>query len=332
MTAPLDQRKPRRGERTLRFFRLLPFLCALPLMLVPGAETAEAVRASLALCYFSVIPSLFPFLVLSELLLRGGLGELLPRALLRPLEKRLSLSSHAVTALLLGWLCGFPVGARCLLGAREEGRISDEECERALLFCGIPSPAFLIGAVGGRIAGGRRTGVMLYALCVGVSLLLGLLLARFDRAKQKKEVSPLACRAESPTPRMSRLLTEAVGGALGGILQVCAYVLFFSAVSALGKTLLEWCGAPMGVSAIVASLLEISGGMQAAIALEAPKLCIPLAAFCAGWSGLSVHLQVLALAKDHPIAVGRYLGVKLLQGLLCALLAYGALFLFPFFG
>ena len=332
MTARIDQASASKKGRASRLLPLLPFLFALPLMLLLGARIAEALRQALKLCYFSVIPSLFPFLVLSELLLRGGLGELLPRALLRPLERSLRLSSHAVASLLLGWLCGFPVGARCLLGAREAGRITSEECERALLFCGVPSPAFLIGAVGGRITGGWRTGVLLYGLSLGVSLLLGLLLARLRGPKETRRAED-ACTAQTEeTPRISLLLTEAVGGALGGILQVCAYVLFFSAVSSLARMLLEGLGASDALCAIAAALLEISGGMQEAAALAEARISIPLAAFCAGWSGLSVHFQVLALGKEHPASVGRYLGVKLLQGLLCALFACISLFLFPLFG
>ena len=76
--------------------------CLLALLLLPDAS-AEAARDALALCAQTVIPSLFPFFVLSSLLVSCGAGEILS-SLLAPLMRPLfGLSGAGAAALALGF-------------------------------------------------------------------------------------------------------------------------------------------------------------------------------------------------------------------------------------
>ena len=114
---------------------LLAVLCCFSALLLLPEVSAQAARDAMLLCAQTLIPSLFPFFVLSSLLIACGASELLS-ALLSPLMRPLfGLSGTGAAALALGLCGGYPVGARTAAELVENGALSQEEGERLLAFC-----------------------------------------------------------------------------------------------------------------------------------------------------------------------------------------------------
>lgn len=91
---------------------LLAVLCCFSALLLLPEVSAQAARDAMLLCAQTLIPSLFPFFVLSSLFIACGASELLS-ALLSPLMRPLfGLSGAGAAALALGLCGGYPVGAR----------------------------------------------------------------------------------------------------------------------------------------------------------------------------------------------------------------------------
>ena len=124
---------------------LLAVLCCFSALLLLPEVSAQAARDAMLLCAQTLIPSLFPFFVLSSLLIACGASELLS-ALLSPLMRPLfGLSGTGAAALALGLCGGYPVGARTAAELVENGALSQEEGERLLAFCNNAGPGFLLG-------------------------------------------------------------------------------------------------------------------------------------------------------------------------------------------
>ena len=258
-------------------------------------------------------------MVASELILSSGVGEWLLRPVSRPLQALLRLPRAGCCAVLLGMLCGFPVGAKCAVSALERGALSREEAERVLLFSTNPSSAFLISAVGISLYDSRRFGLLLYAVVLLSQLAIGLLFTHLSPSKANAtRANELPLTAPPPTAG-AKLFTNAIRSSCSGILLVCAYVVFFSALMGTLSLMLEQLGATPQWKAAVSSLLELSCGVSTAAALSNARLSAVLCAFAAGWSGISVHCQLLSVTEPHRLRLRPYLIAKLLQGALCAL-------------
>lgn len=122
---------------------LLAVLCCFSALLLLPEISAQAARDAMLLCAQTLIPSLFPFFVLSSLLIACGASELLS-ALLSPLMRPLfGLSGTGAAALALGLCGGYPVGARTAAELVENGALSRDEGERLLAFCNNAGPGFL---------------------------------------------------------------------------------------------------------------------------------------------------------------------------------------------
>ena len=135
------------------------------------------------------------------------------------------------------------------------------------------------------------------------------------RNKNKTDIVPVSSFA----PKSSILqFTSAVQSAARGIITVCAYVIFFSAfVGCLGATIREM-GVPEFFGTVMFGFFELTSGVCSAAAIGNFKTAAVLCAFFAGWSGLSVHFQIMSICADKGISFRNYFLAKLCQGILCA--------------
>ncbi|MBE6634393.1 MAG: hypothetical protein E7620_08665 [Ruminococcaceae bacterium] len=296
-------------------------LCFCILLFFKSPEiVAGAAQRGLTLCAKSVIPALFPFSVIAGLLLSTGAGPMLIRPLSSLLCPRLQLSEEGCCAMLLGILCGAPIGATSAATAARAGRISSEEAERILLLSGNASPAFLINSVGVSLVGNKRFGVLLFGVVICCQTAVGVLFllsaGKASPTEKQESREPIIAPAEG----FGILFARAVRASCDAMLTVCAFVIFFSVLTgALGAVLTRF-SIGKGITALLLCISEPIGGMSAAASLTDPLLTPALCGFCGGWMGLSVHCQILAACNSVPISWGRYLAAKLLQGLLCGLL------------
>ena len=144
----------------------LGLLAVMAGLLAASETAAQAVREGLALCGGSVIPALFPFLVVSRLFVATGSAAALGQ-LLAPLTRRmLGVSGPGGTAMLLGLLGGYPVGAQTAGELVRTGAVSRQEGQRLLLFCNNCGPAFALGVAGVGCFGSLRAGALADP-CVG---------------------------------------------------------------------------------------------------------------------------------------------------------------------
>ena len=309
----------------------LALLCAtLALMLYPQ-PAMEAARSGLRLCYNVIIPSLFPFFVLSSLVVELGLAGYLGRlleGLMRPLFR---VGGACASAVALGFIGGYPVGAKTAIGLYESGQCTRTEAERLLAFCNNSGPAFIFGVVGAGVFGSGALGLLLYLVHMAASLLVGLLF-RFYRPGEGPRRGRLQ-GAQFQTASFPAAFTHSVTGALSSTLNICAFVLFFTVtIRMLSLTgvltglarLLSLLFGPLGfdqswAQRLLTGVLEVSSGVSS---LTDGSLSgrLSMAAFMLGWAGLSVHCQVLAFLGDSGLSMRTYLAGKLLHGGLSAAL------------
>ncbi len=306
------------------------------LVAAPDQAIAGA-KDGLTLCFNVIVPSLFPFFVLSSLVVDLGLAAYLGRALeglMRPLFR---VSGSCAAAVALGFIGGYPVGARTALQLYQQGLCSKREAERLLSFCNNSGPAFILGVVGAGVFGDSRVGLLLYLTHALASLLVGLLF-RFYGGTERKYRS----RSQSKPIQVVTVpaaFTGAVTRSLQSTLNICAFVVFFAVVlqlmssygvfTALAKLLAMAGLEPEWARRLVAGLLELSSGVSSLRDSAHLAGRVSMAAFMLGWAGLSVHCQVLSFLVDSGLSAKTYLLGKLCHGLIAAALTWCLTRLFP---
>lgn len=297
------------------------------LLLLYPQEGSSAAREGLRLCFELIIPSLFPFFVLSSLLISLGFASLMGHCLQGLLWPLFRLGPAAATPLLLGAIGGYPVGARSAAQLYESGALSASDALRLSVFCNNCGPAFLFGVAGFGVFGSREAGVLLFSTHLGAALLLALVL-RFIPAHTEERRT--AC-APSPTNSFSSVFPDCVRDAFSSTLNVCAYVVLFCVLLRLLGCVgfLPWLSlqvsallplSPALCQSLLGGFFELSGGISSLKALCAEPAALPIAAFLLGWGGLAVHCQSLPFWKRCLPSLRPYFIGKFLQGLIAAVL------------
>ena len=306
-------------------------LCALFCLIFASPQVISHARDALKLCAELILPSLFPFFVLSILLSKLGLPALLGR-LLSPAASRLfGVSGAGASALFVGLCGGYPMGCAYIVEMVGSGAVSKEEAERLLGFCNNSGPAFIVGAVGAGIFGSPSVGLALYGIHILSAVLTGLLL-------RKKGFSGSAPPAVKPLP-FSAALPQAVLQAVSAALGVCGFVVCFTVLaglldavgwfSLLAGRLSALTGAELHFSrALLTGILELGSGVGAMRGLSVSPANLSLAAGVLGWGGISVHFQTLSLLCDTEIKSALHFAGRLMSAIISAVLAYLISFLF----
>jgi len=316
----------RTGSRDLLTGAAL-LLAAASLVIWPQ-ETMSAMREGLSLCGNVIIPSLFPFFVLSSLVVELGMARYIGRLLEPVMFPLFRVTGACASALALGLIGGYPVGARTAISLYQNGQCSRTEAERLLAFSNNCGPAFIFGVVGTGVFGSGQAGLLLYATHLASSLLVGLLFRFYGKHEDRTQHRLSSAFQAVNVPSA---FTHAVTRSVSSLLNICGFILFFtvmlrilsvsgilSALAASLSLLLSPAGlSPQWGERLLTGLLEVSSGVTS-LTFGNLHGRLSMAAFMLGWAGLSVHCQVLAFLTDSGLSSRTYLLGKILHGLFSA--------------
>lgn len=213
-----------------------------------SSDCAAAVRTALQLCLTSAIPSLFPFFAASSLAISCGLAQSLGN-LFSPLMRHcFHLPGCGAAALFLGFLGGYPAGARMAAELWHSSLCTKDEAEALASVCNNTGPAFLIGMCGCGLFDSLQFGLLLYIIHI-----LSALLTAFLLRPKTLPVSASSHKLPEELP-FCRLLTQSVISAGRSCLMISSFILFFS---------------------VILCLLRLTGILSAVCAAAAPALSVP---------------------------------------------------------
>lgn len=292
-------------------------------MLARGGLIIRYSRDALYMCFELIIPSLFPFFVMSGLLIYSGFGSAVERAA-RPIMRPLfNVAPAGAAAFAAGLISGFPLGAATAAELYSAGCLSKTEAERLMAFSSNSGPLFIIGTVGAAIYCSPALGVTLYIIHILSSVLVGLIFSRWGLSRHSSPPMRLITR-EQP---LTEVFSSALSRAAQSILTVCFAIIFFSALS---RAMLDLLPLPPLIYAAASGVCEFSTGVLGVSGLDisgAGKLV--MTSFIIGFSGLCVHLQVIAMTSGAGLSHAPYFIGKLLHGGIAAMLTLAAMRLMP---
>ena len=288
-----------------------------------GGEAVARLRGAAALffpVFFGAALLLFPDV--SAAAAREGvalcLQTVLPAGVMYPL---FGVSGAGASALILGLLGGYPVGARTVAELYGRGEIAREEAEQLLAFCNNSGPGFFLGVCGTAVFGSARAGAYLYLIHVGAALVTGVLLRRDLGLPRRKAVS----RQRAPFD-LAAALPAAVQSSFAAVGSVSAFVIFFMVLLRLLSLVPALAALPPLPRAALFGFVEMTNGVNA---LSATRTGFVLCAAIMNWGGLSVQAQTCAMLAGSALSARRCVigkAVQALAGVPLALLAAQRLF------
>lgn len=281
-------------------------------LLIHSKLSKEYAALGLNTWFTNIIPALLPFMILSGILIRLNLAPMFAKPfgiLLRPVFK---LNDYCIYVLIIGFFCGFPMGAKSCMDLYRGDRLTKEETEYLLAFTNNIGPSYFTGYVLNEIYQPKN---LLFScfLMFGVPFLYGLCL-RHTLYRTKISASP---RQTPPQKRtfytFFDAIDESITGALTQITILGGYMIFFN----LFVVILFLAFRTKPIYFLLHSLVEISGGFMMFAHASLPyktKLLFVHAAL--SFNGLCCLFQTLHLLKGTDISGQKYM---LHKAILCSI-------------
>lgn len=297
-----------------KFLAVLLGVVIILFVVFPGTISRGA-KFGLTLWFHTVLPALLPFMVLSNFMIKqnitGGVGRIS-----YPLLKRVfGLSRAGCYPAVIGFLSGYPIGAKTTAQLYREGRISKEEAQYLLSFCNNLSPMFLVEYIGIHCMGLKVPAMLLFLIFL--SGWIGSFFAGRKRFYRENADSLKISRCQGQTVIAS--LDESILDAFLTITKIGGYIILFSILAQLVSELLQ-------VSAIIKyigiGILEITtgGAVISEMCTGEKAMKSILVALCA-FGGLSSIAQTASVLAGTDLSTGKYLLAKIRQAVIAACLS-----------
>ena len=340
---------------------ILPFILVLftICLVVFSSSNLIATKNGLTLWATCVVPSLFPFFVITNLLSHTKVVSVIGKLLDKFMRPLFNVPGIGGFAFVMGLISGYPVGAKIVADFREKGLVTQDEGERLLAFTNNSGPLFILSSVGIALFGDTKTGLLLLGTHILACITVGIILARFSKKnkfensydtiknKFERKNDSQSCNSENITfKNLGEVLTSSINSSISTILMIGGFVVIFSVIiSILNQTnildklstllypILNFLNIDLEFAKpLLSGILELTNGVNlvANIPTKLISQNIILSAFLLGFGGFSVLLQVYSIVSKTDLSMKKYLVGKFLQGIIAGIYTFLALKFLPF--
>jgi len=287
-----------------RRFYLAAFMFTIFLLFIRESRiVVSAAEDGIQLCIRSIIPSLFPFLLLSNIVTNSLYGSRIPY--LSSITKYLGIPEGMESVIMLGFLSGYPVGAQSINTMYKMQMVTQRTAQRMLAYCNNAGPSFIFGILSSLFAEIKPLwtlwGIHVFSAIV-VAIALAVKTSEHCQIPSKQSVNIAECLEHS----------------IKSMAIICAWVVVFRIIISFLNALLNQL--PKTIIILLTGLLELTNGCIILNELPNQGLRYIFCALFLGLGGMCVGMQTISVTKDTGI--GLYFPGKVLQASLSVLMAY----------
>lgn len=314
-------------------FTILFIIFTLSLFLFSSTNFIAAQKGIL-LWATTILPSLFPFFIATELLCKTNFIQILGKFLNKFMKPIFNVPGESATALILGTISGYPVGAKVICNLKNQKLINKYEAERLLAYTNNSGPLFILSSVGVALFHNKKIGIILLISHLISALIVGFI---FRNWKKNKTVitSSTFQKKESQMIKISDLgeiLSDSIKNSIITVLTIGGFVILFSVIISILQNsgvfiLLSDFLYNFGISkdfsfALFSGILELTNGMSNSSFFynTSPITSILLTSFLLGFGGLSIMFQIYSIIAKEGISIKPYILGKFLQGIFSVLI------------
>ncbi|MGN1299681.1 MAG: sporulation integral membrane protein YlbJ [Candidatus Scatovivens sp.] len=327
-------------KKFLFTFLILAFILSLVLF---SKSNLDAAKNGLLIWTNSIIPSLFPFFVATELLCSTNFINIMGDYLNRFMRPLFNVPGQGSFALIMGIISGYPTGAKIVCNLRNNKLCSKIEAERLLAFTNNSGPLFIISVVGISIFSNAEIGYLLLFTHILSAITIGIIFRFWKKSIDSPTKTTLPIKSNVNQNDFASILTESIKKSISTILTIGGFVVIFSVIISILENFyfFEFFGKILSLFNIsdklsipfLSGFIELSNGISRLRITNTPNISniIILAAFLLGFGGISVALQVYSIISKTDISIKPYILAKLLQGIIASTYTFLILNFIPLF-
>ena len=300
-------------------------------ILTSSESIMETVGFSFGVWKNNIFPSLFPFFVLSHILINYGFVELVGE-LFKPFMRLFKLKGVSAFVFIMSLVSGFPSNAKYVRELYISGLINEYEGSKILTFTHFSNPLFILGTVSIMFLNNKEVGILiLFCHYIG-NIIVGFLFRNYYVSQNndgsvsfKKAILEMHKKRLSNNKSFGGIVSEALLNGINTLLLIFGVVTFFLVVTTIIDNNI---GLPKYYQSILNGIFEMTQGLKYVSLLDIPlKIKGTLSVLFISFGGLSVHMQILSILSDTKIRYYPFLVARIIHCCISSLLFY---FLFDY--
>lgn len=294
-------------------------------VLLESSSVLDTVSFSFNVWAYNLFPSLFPFFVISSILIDCGFPEFLSSILSKFMNKIFKVNGIGAFVLIMSMLSGFPSSAKYTKELYLNKSINAKEATKLLTFTHFSNPLFILGTISVTFLNNKETGLIILMIHYFCNIIIGLIfrnyyISEYDNNNYRLAFSNMQKKRSSTNKNFGEIIHTALTSSINTLLLVLGVVTMFLIITTLINNNL-----PINdyYKSIINGIFEMTQGLKSIAALDIPlKVKSMFCVFFISFGGLSVHMQIISIISNTNIKYFPYLCARIIHGLLSMILMY----------
>lgn len=301
-------------NKILNIIIVLITLFILSQVVVKKLLVYNSINYALNIWVKSLIPTLFPFFVISDFLINYNFTAYIPKFFKKICKFLFNITDNMLTILLLSIISGFPSNARNTRTLYDNGLISLDEANHVLIFSHFSNPLFILTTVALFFLNDKDIGIILLISHYLSNFLLGIMFRGYfthnDMISNNKNIK---CD-------FGNIFINSIKKSVDTVLLICGIMSIFLLLSSI---IINTFNFNVYNSMLIKGILEMTIGIEALGKLNLAITYKAVIASCfLAFGGFSVHMQVMSQLTNTKIQYRYYFVGRLYQMILSGIITY----------
>lgn len=309
--------------------KFLLFMITLSFLLILSKQNFESVKDSVMVFITNILPSLFPFILFTEVILHTNMINILSRIFGRIISKVFKVNNNASSAVIIGFLCGFPMGAKTVNTLYTQNKISRKDAKILLSFVNNCNPAFILSTIGVAVFYNIQIGVILLTSHLISAILIGIIYSRIYNTVIIHENSQFLNSFNEKTNKIKKNISSfeiiklSIFNAFKTLSNILGFIIIFNLLFNILYTLFNNLNIDNNIVKFISSIFEVTKGCYNINNITTNlDNRILLTSFALGFSGLCIICQIYSTICDSNFKLRDIVIPKIFHGIISTLITY----------
>lgn len=306
------------NKKTSNILMICLLLSLVIFMITRSNKVIESVTFSISIWKDNLFPTLFPFFIISSLLMNYGFVDIIGYFLSYPMQKLFHLPGCCGFVLASSMFSGFPSGAKYTVDLVNNNKITIKQAESLLTFTHYSNPLFILGMIGTILLNNQKIAYLILISHITSGILTGIILSKKETININKSKQVLSIKI--PNKSFGEILTTTIFDSLNTMFLLLGVVTIFLILTTFINEIITL---PNYIQVILSGVLEMTQGVKLASSINLPVIIKTiLITGIISFGGLSVHTQVISIISSKKIKYKPFLLARIIHSILAMVFVF----------
>jgi sporulation integral membrane protein YlbJ len=287
----------------------------------------ETVNFSINIWKNNIFPALFPFFVLSEILINYGFVEFVSELFKPLMQKLFKIKGETAFIFMMSIISGFPSSAKYTKELYKNGLINEYEASKILTFTHFSNPLFILGTVSLLFLNNKEAGLLILIAHYSTNIILGLIFRNYypstnvnNKVSLKTAITNMHNHRLNNPLNFGQIITSSIKNTINTLMIILGTITTFLVLTTIIDNVISINNYNQS---ILNGFFEMTQGLKYVSVLNIPlRLKATISAMIISFGGLSVHMQVISIISDTKIKYIPFLTARILHAVIASFIVY----------